>query len=175
MRNFLFIVLTCCIGASAPSYAGEIPVDVQKEAMLLTKKQETIALGNNRFLIFSGSLNDDKQYGFTIDLVEIQNGTPRFDPLFMEDFDPETQKHTMSLGAAFFAQNYHYDKITNALNYTSVSSDNMSRLQYRYVLEGDTLTLNEVLSQKIIPCQQEPCKKALPQAIFKAGNNAQTH
>jgi len=137
-------------------------------------KQETVALGNNRFLIFSGTAGDKGQYGYTVDLVKIEGGIPHFDPLFIEEYNPETNKANLEYGVAFMCLGYRYDKADNSMTYT-VEDESKTRLQLKYKLDVDIFKLQEVDSQRTGPCPKEPCTPAPPKIVFTAAANAQTH
>jgi|GEM_PF-4808340 len=129
-------------------------------------RQETIALGNNRFLIFSGTAGEHKQYGYMVDLVKIENGTPRFDPLFMEEYVHELNASRLAYGVAFMAQNYRFDKSDNTLDFTVIDPEDHARYQYKYKLDLDILKLQEVITQAKAECAQEPCKPPAPKVVF---------
>lgn len=131
-------------------------------------RQETIALGNNRFLIFSGTAGENKSYGYTVDLVKIENGIPRFEPLFMEEYDAGRNAARLEYGVAFFAQSYHYDKNAGTLDYTFIDPDDKTRTQYKFKLDVDILKLQEVVTQDKPDCAQPPCKPPLPKVVFNA-------
>lgn len=135
-------------------------------------KQETVALGNNRFLIYSGTAGELGQYGYTVDLVKIEGGIPRFDPLFIEEFNPETNQAKLEYGVAFLCSSYHFDKIANVMTYTVDIPQPRERLQLRYRLDTDIFRLEEVLSQKTAPCPKEPCAPLAPQTIYKGITHA---
>jgi len=131
-------------------------------------KQETVVLGNSRFLIFSGTLGDHGQYGYTVDLVKIENAIPHFDPLFMEEYNADTNTAKLEYGVAFMALSYHFDKADGTLTYTSLDPETNTRLQFKYTLDVDIFKLDEVVSQKTGPCPKEPCTPAPPKTVFKA-------
>jgi hypothetical protein len=130
-------------------------------------KQETVALGNNRFLIFSGTAGERGQYGYTVDLIKIDGGIPRFDPLFIEEYNPDLNRARLEYGVAFMCTSYHYDRPANLLNFTIDLEDTGERLLLKYRLDVDILRLVEVMSQKTGPCPQAPCKPGVPRTIFK--------
>ena len=131
-------------------------------------------LGNNRFLIFSGTASERGQYGYTVDLVKIEDGIPHFDPLFIEEYNSETNQVKLEYGVAFMCLSYHFDKTDNSMTY-SFEDEAQNRLQLKYKLDVDIFKLDEVVSQKQGPCPQAPCAPSQPITIFKAVANAQTH
>ncbi|MDE3037550.1 MAG: hypothetical protein KGJ21_03720 [Pseudomonadota bacterium] len=144
MRNIPAFIVIAVAFASLPTSAHDLAA--QKQAMLADTRQETVALGGNRFLIFSGS-KAAYQYVYSIDLVEITGGAPHYDPLFIQEYNPATGKISLSSGVAFEATSYHFDTVSKTLNYTSIDAGNGPRLAYSYQLSGDTLVLEQVLAQ----------------------------
>ena len=126
------------------------------------RKQETVDIGNNHFLIFSGEPNGT-QYAYTTDMVVIQNGIPHLDPLFTEEYDIDSNSVNIGEGVAFLAENYHFDKAAHTLNYTSYDADRHTRFQFLYLLATDMMTLQQVIMQK-----EENGKPGQPKTIFKA-------
>ena len=79
MNNNLKSVLIVLLAlTSLPVHAQEPRKSVNSEDIT---RQETVTLGDNRFIIFSGMANQ-KQYGYTADQVKIENGILHFDPPF---------------------------------------------------------------------------------------------
>src|SRR4051812_15720583 len=93
-RLLLSILATGLFAFSA--HAAEAPRKAIPQQELT--KQETVALGDNRFLIFSGTASDHGEYGYTIDLVKIEGGIPHFDPLFIEEYNPDTNRAKLEYG-----------------------------------------------------------------------------
>ena len=168
MRMISLLILAA-LSLTFPAQAAETRKAMQQQDVV---KQETIDLGNSRFLIFSGTANEHALYGYTVDLVKIENGIPHFDPLFIEDYNPETNQAVLGYGVAFMCLSYHFDKADNSMTYT-VEDENKTRLQLKYKLDVDIFKLEEVVSQT--PCAKEPCAPTPPQTIFKAAADAQTH
>lgn len=143
----------------------------KKAAMLKDWKQETVALGNNRFLIFSGTPGA-YEYVYGIELFQIDGGIPHIEPLFMQEFNPDTREMDLSeAGVAISAGSYHFDKADNMLSYTSRNAEGSMRYRYKYKLIGDTFNLEEVIMQE--HCADASCKSSPPEVIFKA--DAKTH
>lgn len=134
------------------------------------RQQETVALGGNRFFIFSGMPNEHYITGYTIDLIKVDNGVPHFDTLLAEDFDVATNMFSRSEGMAFFATSYHYDKASGQLDYTTYPHGSDTVYMYKYHFAGNTFKLDEVVSQK--PCPKTPCKDNEPKVIYKADQHA---
>ncbi len=153
----LIAALTLALPASADAEA-------QKEAILKDFKQETVALGNNRFLIIDGGpATYEYVYGF--DMIRLENGVPKREPLFMQAFDAETRTSGLSEGVAISALNYNFDKNDSTLTYTSRSADNTMRYRYRYTLDGDMFLLEEVIGQE--QCEKPGCTPKPPFFIFR--------
>lgn len=162
MRGLAFIATALLSCASLPAFATETvkPDDVTR--------QETVSLGNNRFLIFSGTAAENKEYGYTVDLVKIEGGVPRFDPLFIEEYDAQRNAPNLSYGVAFFALNYHFDKASNTLDYTMIDRDDGTRWQFKYKLDVDIFKLQKVITQARTACAKEPCQPPPPEVVFSA-------
>jgi hypothetical protein len=154
MRNALLVALTLL---AAPAYAQTAPV--QHDQVVQEQKQETVALGDNRFLIFSGSPGPI-QYIYSVDIVKIDGGIPHFEPIFMEDYDIDTNSYRLSEGAAFPATSYHFDKATGSLSYTAKDTQSEAQFQYSYHLDTDIFKLQGVL------VQETPA--TAPKSLFKA-------
>ena len=167
MRMISLLILSLFI--ALPAQATETRKAMAQQDVI---KQETIDLGNSRFLIFSGTANEHALYGYTVDLVKIENGIPHFDPLFIEDYNPETNQAVLGYGVAFMCLSYHFNKADNSMTYT-MEDENKTRLQLKYKLDVDIFKLEQVDSQT--PCAKEPCAPMPPKTIFKAATNAQTH
>ena len=150
MRKFLLAALFLL--APLQAIAAEHPKS--------ERKQETIELGNNRFLIFVGEPNNS-QFAYTADLVVTQNGVPHFEPLFTEEYDPDTNSVNLSEGIAFQAETYHFDKNTYTLDFTMMDTNKHVRYQYKYLLAVDMFTLQQVVMQK--------GEGSLPKTLYRAG------
>ena len=59
--------------------------------------------------------------------------------------------------------NYHFDKATSMLDYTAKDPGSPVLIEYKYLLQGDTFTLQEELLQE---------QGSAPKTLFKAGDNA---
>ena len=123
-----------------PAYAAE-PAKPERT-------QQTVELGNNRFLIFVGEPNDDL-YAYTADLIVLKNGIPHFEPLFMEEYDAESNAVNLSEGLVFQAKNYHYDKADSTLDITTEDAQKQNRFEYKYHLDTDIMKLKDVIMQNI--------------------------
>jgi hypothetical protein len=158
----LMLAMLCVLPANAdPVARGE-------------RTQETTILGDNRFLIFVGS-PDNGQTGYTVDLIKIDNGIPYYVPLFMEEYDVDTGAVNLSDGVAFMAEHYRFDRAAGTLEYTSIDRGRHAHIRYKYKLNVDILTLQEVVGQKDGPCADPSCKTNMPRLLYKAKANAQTH
>lgn len=127
------------------------------------RTQETIPVGDSRFLIFVGA-PDGRQVGYTVDMIKIEEGIPFYVPLFMEEFDTETKTARLSYGVAFYAVSYHYDRAANLLNLKTVDDSTHTRYDYRYRLDNDIFHLQQVTRQDST-CEKN-CKA---KTVFKAG------
>jgi hypothetical protein len=136
-------------------------------------RQETVALGDNRFLIFSGTAGQEKHYGYTVDLVKIEDGIPRFDPLFMEEYDLDRNAARLEYGVAFMALSYRFDRNDGTFDYTVVDAEDQSRYQYKYKLDVDIFKLQEVITQAKAECAKEPCKPPPPKVVFNVKDVAE--
>ena len=178
MRNCLLLI---ALWLSFPAYAQTPPATVAAPAPAATKSdpntQETITLGNNRFLIFSGTASDipSHGYGYTIDLVKIDNGIPHFDPLFIEDFDLETKAPRLQYGVAFMATQYTFNKADNSMTYVTFDPETNAHLKLTYKLDVDIFKLQEAVGELPQPCAKDPCPPSAPQTLFKVSANAQAH
>ena len=150
MRNLLAILMLLI---TANAYAADYPK--------VERKQETVELGNSRFLIIAGEKNYT-QFAYTADLVVLEKGVPHFDPLFTEEYDVDTNTVHLSEGIAFQAESYHFDKGAKTFRYAVVDADKQARFQYKYRLDGDILKLSEVLMQNITDGQP-----GTPKTIYK--------
>jgi len=172
------IVVTTALAllASFPAYGAENPiVAAEKEAMLRDMREETVDLGGNRYLIFSGSPGPN-QYIYSVDIITTKKGVPHIEPIFMEDYDLDTGSVALSEGAAFPEMSYHFDKKNNLLEYTSKDPQTSTHYQYKYLLSGDSFLLQEVLAQDApSPCAKEPCPASPVKTLFKVQDNAKTH
>lgn len=158
---FSFLVANAvCATANADTVRKPMP---QQDII----KQETVSLGNNRFLIYSGTAGERGQYGYSVDLVKIEGGIPRFDPLFIEEFNPDINQAKLEYGVAFLCSSYHFDKINNSMTYTVELEETHERLLLKYRLDVDIFKLEEVVSQKTGPCPKEPCTPSAPKTIYK--------
>ncbi|NBO19047.1 MAG: hypothetical protein EBV03_07470 [Proteobacteria bacterium] len=135
-----------------------LPATAQTQAFG-ERTQETIPVGNNRFLIFVGA-PDGEQTGYTVDLIQVQDGMPFYVPLFIEDFDPVKQAAKLSYGVAFFAKSYLYDRATNTMNIRATGSQTGSLIEMRYRLDGDIFHLLQVTSTTP--------PSSVPQVLYKA-------
>lgn len=162
MRNPVLLCIALML--AFPALAAE-PVRKALPQQELTR-QETVALGSNRFLIFSGTSNGRGEYGYSVDLVKIDDGVPHFDPLFIEEYVRETNSANLSYGVAFMALSYRFDKADNTMTYTFSDEDTQTRYQLKYWLDVDIFKLREVISQTM--CPKEPCPPSLPKTVFKA-------
>ena len=142
--NILFIVLCVMNTAMHPAHA-ETAVE-QKQAMLADTRQQTAALGGDRFLMFSGS-KAAYQYVYSIELISTAGGTPHYDPLFIEEYDPATGKVSLTNAVAFEAINYHFDIPSKTFHYTSIDAGDGPKLSYIYRFSGDTLKLEQVMAE----------------------------
>ena len=125
------------------------------------RKQETIELGNNRFLIFVGEPGATG-FAYTADMVVTNNGVPHFEPLFMEEYDADTNQAHLSEGVAFQAGSYHFDKNAGMLEYTAFDAEKNARYQCKYHFAVDMFTLQEVAMQK------DDGLAGIPKIIYKA-------
>lgn len=123
------------------------------------RTQETIPVGGNRFLIFVGA-PDGEQVGYTVDLIQVQDGIPFYVPLFIEDFDPATRKPKLSYGVAFFAKSYLFDRATRTMSIRAQGAQTGSIIEMRYRLDDDIFHLLQVNSTT------PPGK--VPEVLFKA-------
>jgi len=155
-KMFAILVLLALPNAT---FAAEDP-SAHKQEIIKNSKQETIPLGGNRFLIFSGS-KGEYQYAYSVDLVKIDGGVPKFEPLFIEEYDPGSNNVALSDGVGFGAESYHFDSKTNTLNYTSRDVADDQRLAFKYLLKDDTFLLQEVMAQ---------AKDGMPETLFKASD-----
>ena len=153
---------------------GALPAVAEPTEPPKERHQETISVGDNRFLIFVGAPGES-QDGYTVDLIKTENGVPHFDTLFIEDYDIDTRNVSISEGVAFQAISYHYDKATNMLDYTTIAPDIHVRYQYKYKFSGDRFLLQEVILQEDLPCPEQPCTPAKPEVIFTVADDAKTH
>jgi len=126
------------------------------------RTQETIDVGEGRFLIFVGAPTDG-QVGYTVDLLKIEDGAPFYIPLFMEEYDPETNKAQLGYGVAFEAVSYRYNKAKKTLDIRTLNPETKTRLDLHYTLDEDILHLKTVTSQPQ-KCAGETCK---PKQLFK--------
>jgi hypothetical protein len=172
MRARFILPCLAAIGAAFPAQAETARKAPQQQDIT---KQETVALGDNRFLIFSGTAAGGGQYGYTVDLVKIEDGIPHFDPLFIEDYNEDTNKAQLDYGVAFMALSYHFNKSDNTMSFTTEDEENHTRMQLNYKLDVDIFKLQKVVSQKIGPCPKKPCTPSAPTTVFKAVANAKTH
>ncbi len=146
-----------------PAHAATARKQMSEQDIL---KQETVSLGNNRFLIYSGTAGEHGQYGYTVDLVKIEGGIPHFDPLFIEEYNPDINRSKLEYGVAFMCLSYHFDKADSSMTYTIEQEETHERLQLKYKLDVDIFKLQEVVSQKTGPCPKEPCTPTPPKTIF---------
>lgn len=116
------------------------------------RTQETIPVGDNRFLIFVGA-PDGTQVGYTVDMLKIDDGIPYYIPLFMEEFNHDTKKPELSYGVAFQAATYHYDKEKQILDFRTLEPETKTRTDYKYKLDTDILHL------KLVTTQSDTCSK----------------
>lgn len=124
------------------------------------RTQETVPVGNGRFLIFVGA-PDEKRTGYTVDLIQVSDGIPFYVPLFIEDFDAETGGVHLSYGVAFFAKSYTYDRATNHLTIKADSvTDSATHYEMRYRLDGDIFHLQQATAIS--------GNSAVPKLLFKA-------
>lgn len=149
MRKFLLAVVWLLV--AFPAYAA------QPE-----RTQETVDLGNNRFLIFVGEPNETR-YAYTADLVVLQNNIPHFEPLFAEEYDADNNTANLSEGLAFLAQNYHFDKNTSMLIYTYDDAKKHLRYVFKYLLVVDIFKLQEVVAQSVMNNNAT----SIPKVLFK--------
>jgi hypothetical protein len=157
MRKYLiaFFCIACTTFPLTASAADDMAA--HKQEIIKSNKQETVALGGNRFLIFSGS-QGAYQYAYSLDLVKIDGGVPHFEPLFIEEYDPTTNSVALSDGVGFGAESYRFDTKTDTLSYTSRDVGDGPKLAFKYQLNGDTLTLQEVLTQE---------QNGMPETLYK--------
>ena len=175
MYKFLLAAILTLAAFPAIAADDDASIQQQKQEILKNSKQETIALGNNRFLLFSGT-KSPFQYAYSIDLIKTEGGVPKMEPLFMEEYDIDSKKFTLSEGVGFAAQYYHFDVASGRLDYTARDIDEKTRFAYKYRLAGDTLKLLEIATQDTGDCTDASCKNAPPEIIFKAEEkHAQTH
>jgi len=174
MHKFLLAAILAL--ASLPAIAADdTSIEQQKQEIIKNSRQETIALGNNRFLLFSGS-KSPFQYAYSIDLLRIEGGVPKLEPLFMEEYDIDSKKFTLSEGVGFPALSYHFDPASGRLDYNSRDVDATMRSAYKYKLVGDTFKLLEIAVQDTGDCADASCKNTPPKILFKTeGSNAKTH
>jgi hypothetical protein len=151
VRRVLLAILALCV--ATPVFAQTAP--------RAERRQETVELGNNRFLIFSGEPNGE-QHAYTADLIVIQNNIPRMEPLFAEEYVFATNSANITEGIAFIASDFNFDKSTQTLTFNTHDADRHARFTYKYTLAVDMLTLREVWGQK----DNEP--NAKPEIIYKA-------
>lgn len=151
MRKIVATMLMLCVALPAYAAAPAKPERIQ----------ETIDLGKNRFIIFMGEPNDDL-YAYTADLIVMKGGVPHFAPLFMEDYDSESNSVTLSEGLVFQAKSYHYDKANATLDITTEDAQKQSRVVYKYHLDNDIMKLQTVIWQKV------GGPSAAPKVLYKA-------
>lgn len=113
-----------------------------QERELGQRTQETIPVGDNRFLIYVGAQNEDV-IGYTVDMIKIDNGIPFYVPLFIEDYDIATNSVDLSYGVAFFAHNYIFERDTKIM---TIKTFGKSKTLYalRYRLDDDIFHLLSV-------------------------------
>jgi len=150
MRKFIFAALL--ILTTLPACAAEPE-----------RKQETVALGENRFLIFVAEPGGE-QFITTIDLIAIEDGIPHFEPIFTQGYDVEEDEINTSEGVAFQAASYHFDTATRILDYTVIDSEKQVRYRYTFHFEDDRFLLNEVTMQK-----DSSEETTIPKVLYKAG------
>ncbi len=163
------IALLMALLLAAPTFAAGAPRKSPTQNAASSReltKQETIALGANRFLIISGSAASNNAYGYTIDLIKLDNGIPHFDPLFMEEYAPETNTAHLEYGIAFMATSYNFDKAYETLTLTTDDFDTHTRYQLHYKLDVDIFKLLDVVSQAI--CDKTPCTPTTPKTVYTA-------
>jgi hypothetical protein len=129
------------------------------------RTQETIPVDATHFLIFVGA-PDEKQTGYTVDMIQIENGIPFYVPLFMEEFDAETAKVTLGYGVAFLASSYHYDKATGQLDIRTLDPQKHQRIDLHYKLDTDIFHLQQATSQSDAACTGNACK-TIPKVLYK--------
>ena len=117
----------------------------QKADVIKNTKLDTVPMGNNEFMMFNGTFAA-YQYVYSIELIKIEGGTPHYEPLFMEEYDPKEKTVGLSDGTAFPAVSYHFDKASGVLDYTAKLEPEGAPLEYKYELKGDTFMLQEVLA-----------------------------
>ena len=125
------------------------------------RTQETVAVSEGRFLIFVGAPSE-KQMGYTADLIKVENGIPTYLPLFIEEYDHDTNTTKLSYGVAFEAKSYHYNKAKHSLDINSLEPESEVQLNYHYTLDNDILHLQTVTTQDK-NCKK-PCK---PTSLYK--------
>jgi hypothetical protein len=171
MPPFKCLIASCLIATlcAAPASAASVRKQMPQQDIV---RQETVPLGNNRFLIYSGTAGERGQYGYSVDLVKIEGGIPRFDPLFIEEYNPDLNSAKLEYGVAFLCSSYHFDKTNNSMTYTVEMQETSERLLLKYKLDVDIFKLEEVMSQKTGPCPKEPCTPSAPKTIYKGITNA---
>jgi hypothetical protein len=162
-RNVILLFIILCGLYAQPALA---------EAMSYGERtQETIAAGNNRFLIFVGA-PDGEQSGYTVDMIKIQDGMPFYIPLFMEEYDTDTHRINLGYGVAFQAAAYTYSKASGMLDFKTIEPEKGVRYDFRYKLIDDIFKLQQVTVQHAAPCKGDACKTMLPKVLFKLADNA---
>ncbi|MBY0408352.1 MAG: hypothetical protein K2Q01_11735 [Rickettsiales bacterium] len=111
------------------------------------RTQETVPVGDNKFLIFVGA-PDASQSGYTADMIQIEEGIPFYVPLFMEEYDPESNTTQLGYGVAFQAISYDYNKMSKTLDIRTMDDERKKRYNLRYSLDTDILHLKKVTSEE---------------------------
>lgn len=122
------------------------------------RTQETVPVGGGKFLIFVGA-TDGSRIGYTVDMIQIQDGIPFYVPLFIEDYDADTNRAKLSYGVAFYANTYLYDRNTNIMEIKTIDAGSGKKYDLRYRLDGDIFHLLQVAASN---------GKGVPKIIFKA-------
>lgn len=110
------------------------------------RTQETVPVGEGRFLIFVGAPTE-AQMGYTVDLIKVEDGVPYYIPLFIEDYDAETNTAKLGYGVAFEAADYRFSKTEQTLDIQTLRPETKSKLLLHYTLDDDILHLQSVMAQ----------------------------
>jgi hypothetical protein len=150
-----FACLFICLAAwlAHPAYAKAPPLG--------ERTQETIPVSKGKFLIVVGA-PDESQNGYTIDMIQVEEGIPYYIPLFIEDYDPDTNTAKLGYGVAFYAKDYSFNKKASTLDINTLSPDTTTRYHLHYTLDDDILHLQTVTTQPE-RCTGEACK---PKQIY---------
>lgn len=161
--NVFLLCLLALLCASGPASA--------EPASYGERTQETVPVGSNQFLIFVGA-PDGAQSGYTVDMIQINEGIPFYVPLFMEEYDTDTHRIALGYGVAFQAVSYTFSKASGVLEFKTVEESKGALYDFRYRLAKDIFKLQQVTVQRNTPCTGDACKTMLPKVLFKAADHA---